>query len=31
MLKEGKIIFTGKDEEFFDSDDPYIQTFVHGK
>ncbi len=31
MIKEGKIIFTGKDEEFFESDDPYIQTFVNGK
>ncbi len=31
MLKEGKIIFTGKDEEFFASEDPYIQTFVRGK
>ncbi|HXG83227.1 MAG TPA: ATP-binding cassette domain-containing protein [Pyrinomonadaceae bacterium] len=31
MLKEGKIIFTGKDEEFFASDDTYIQTFVRGK
>lgn len=31
MLKEGKIIFTGKDEEFFASEDAYIQTFVRGK
>jgi phospholipid/cholesterol/gamma-HCH transport system ATP-binding protein len=31
MLKQGKIIFTGKDEEFFVSDDPYIQTFVRGR
>jgi phospholipid/cholesterol/gamma-HCH transport system ATP-binding protein len=31
MLKEGKIIFTGKDEEFFASDDQYIQSFVSGK
>ncbi|MBA2621710.1 MAG: hypothetical protein H0U87_10975, partial [Acidobacteria bacterium] len=31
MLKEGKIIFTGKDEEFFASDDQYIQSFVSGR
>ncbi len=31
MLKEGKIIFSGKDEEFFLTEDPYIQTFVRGK
>ncbi len=31
MLKQGKIIFTGKDEEFFVSEDPYIQTFVRGR
>lgn len=31
MLKEGKIIFTGKDEEFNASDDPYIVKFVRGK
>jgi phospholipid/cholesterol/gamma-HCH transport system ATP-binding protein len=31
MLKEGKIIFTGKDEEFNSSDDPYILKFVRGK
>ncbi|MDQ3321950.1 MAG: ATP-binding cassette domain-containing protein [Acidobacteriota bacterium] len=31
MLKDGEIIFTGKDEEFFASDDTYIQTFVRGK
>ncbi len=31
MLKEGKIIFTGKDEEFYASDDPYILRFVRGK
>jgi phospholipid/cholesterol/gamma-HCH transport system ATP-binding protein len=31
MLKEGKIIFTGKDEEFNASDDPYILKFVRGK
>lgn len=31
MLKEGKIIFTGKDEEFFASDEPYILKFIRGK
>ncbi|MCY7375834.1 MAG: ATP-binding cassette domain-containing protein [Pyrinomonadaceae bacterium] len=31
MLKEGKIIFSGKDEEFIASDDPYILKFVRGK
>ncbi len=31
MLKDGEIIFSGKDEEFFQSDDAYIQTFVRGK
>ncbi|MCY7347079.1 MAG: ATP-binding cassette domain-containing protein [Pyrinomonadaceae bacterium] len=31
MLKEGKIIFTGKDEEFKAAKDPYILTFVRGK
>jgi phospholipid/cholesterol/gamma-HCH transport system ATP-binding protein len=31
MLKEGKVIFTGKDDEFYASKDEYIQTFVRGK
>lgn len=31
MLKEGKIIFTGKDEEFRVTTDPYILKFVRGK
>ena len=31
MLKEGQIIFTGKDEEFFAAEDPYITKFVRGK
>lgn len=31
MLREGKIIFTGKDEEFYADDDPYITKFVRGK
>jgi len=31
MLKEGKIIFTGKDEEFKATKDPYILKFVRGK
>ena len=28
MLREGKIIFSGTDEELFASDDPYIKTFL---
>jgi phospholipid/cholesterol/gamma-HCH transport system ATP-binding protein len=31
MLREGKIIFSGKDEEFRASEDPYILRFVRGK
>jgi len=31
MLKEGKIIFSGKDEEFRHTKDPYILKFVRGK
>lgn len=31
MLKEGKIIFSGKDEEFNAIKDPYILKFVRGK
>ena len=31
MLKQGKIIFTGKDEEIYNSKDEYIQKFLHGK
>ncbi|MGI8789127.1 MAG: ABC transporter ATP-binding protein [Pyrinomonadaceae bacterium] len=31
MLREGKIIFTGKDEEFYASDNPYILRFIRGK
>jgi len=31
MLREGKIIFTGKDEEFRVTKDPYILKFVRGK
>lgn len=31
MLKQGKIIFSGKDEEFRATDDEYIQRFVRGK
>jgi phospholipid/cholesterol/gamma-HCH transport system ATP-binding protein len=31
MLKEGKIIFSGKDEEFLATKDPFIQKFVRGK
>ncbi|HXH69025.1 MAG TPA: ATP-binding cassette domain-containing protein [Pyrinomonadaceae bacterium] len=31
MLKEGQIIFSGKDEELAASKDEYIQTFMRGK
>ena len=31
MLKEGQIIFSGKDEELTASKDEYIQTFMRGK
>jgi len=31
MLREGKIIFSGMDEEFLATEDKYIQTFVRGK
>lgn len=31
MLKQGKIIFSGKDEELSASKDEYIQTFMRGK
>lgn len=31
MLKQGKIIFSGKDEEIRRSEDPYIRRFMRGK
>lgn len=31
MLKDGKIIFSGKDEELRSQGDPYIQRFLNGK
>jgi phospholipid/cholesterol/gamma-HCH transport system ATP-binding protein len=31
MLKEGEIIFSGKDEEFNTTKDPYILKFIRGK
>ncbi|MGI8641159.1 MAG: ABC transporter ATP-binding protein [Pyrinomonadaceae bacterium] len=31
MLREGNIIFSGKDEELLASKDPYIQKFMRGK
>lgn len=31
MLREGKIIFSGKDEELKRSQDPYIHRFIRGK
>ena len=31
MLRRGKIIFSGKDEQIRMSDDPYIQKFIRGK
>ncbi len=31
MLRDGKIIFNGKDEQLQKNDDPYIRTFIRGK
>lgn len=31
MLRDGKIIFNGSDEQLHSSPDPYIQRFIHGK
>lgn len=31
MLRNGKIIFSGKEEQLRDSDDPYIRRFIRGK
>lgn len=31
MLRDGKIVFTGSDEELMQTTDPYIKRFVHGK
>lgn len=31
MLREGEIIFSGKDEELKNSQDPYIHRFIRGK
>jgi phospholipid/cholesterol/gamma-HCH transport system ATP-binding protein len=31
MLRRGKIIFSGKDEQLRRSDDPYIRRFIRGK
>ena len=31
MLREGEIIFSGKDEELKSSQDPYIHRFIRGK
>ncbi len=31
MLKQGKIIFSGTDEELHALDDPYVQKFIRGK
>ena len=30
MLREGRVIFSGTDEEFVQSEDPYIQKFITG-
>ncbi|MBA2704754.1 MAG: ATP-binding cassette domain-containing protein [Blastocatellia bacterium] len=30
MLREGRVIFSGTDEEFVQSEDPYIQKFISG-
>jgi len=31
MLREGKIVFDGRDEQLRQSDDPYIRKFIRGK
>ena len=31
MIRDGRIIFSGTDEELFKSDDPYIRWFIRGK
>ncbi|MFN0279693.1 MAG: ABC transporter ATP-binding protein [Pyrinomonadaceae bacterium] len=31
MLRQGKILFSGKDEQLRHTDDPYIQRFIRGK
>lgn len=31
MIRQGKIIFTGKEEELFANEDPYIKRFIRGK
>lgn len=31
MFRDGKIIFSGSDERLRNSEDPYIQRFIHGK
>lgn len=31
MLKQGKVLFNGSDEELKASTDPYIQTFINGR
>jgi ABC-type transporter Mla maintaining outer membrane lipid asymmetry ATPase subunit MlaF len=31
MLRQGNIIFSGKDEELRKSEDPYILRFMRGK
>lgn len=31
MLRDGSVLFTGSDEQFQKTADPYIQRFIHGK
>jgi len=31
MLRDGKIIFSGKDEQLRKHEDPYIRRFIRGK
>jgi ABC-type transporter Mla maintaining outer membrane lipid asymmetry ATPase subunit MlaF len=31
MVKQGKLIFSGKDEQLRSVDDPYIHKFIRGK
>ncbi|GAC1446048.1 MAG: hypothetical protein NVSMB56_01470 [Pyrinomonadaceae bacterium] len=30
MIRDGKTIFSGSDEQLFKTDDPYIQRFMRG-
>ena len=30
MLREGRVVFSGTNEEFVQSEDPYVQKFISG-